>query len=209
MKDELHRDATWLIAAIARKLAGGHRSDAGVDETLARLAEQDVSAAALREPEPKRLTACQYLPELTGHAMMVADEVAAALAASEDSLAWWQNANYARDTAPGGAMADYASCEIIGPRGFFKGDDFLLGLMIIGPERIYRDHLHAAPELYWLLSGPTDWSHAYGPYQAHEAGDTLWHPPNLVHATRTLHAPLLAVWAWTRDVAEPARYAEP
>jgi dimethylpropiothetin dethiomethylase len=209
MRDDLHHDATWLISAIAGALHDGHRDAAGVGEVLARLAQQDLSTAALREPEPRRLEASRYLPELTAQAMMVADGAAAALAAIEDALRWWQNPNYAKDTAPGGAMADYAACELIGPRGFFAGDDFLLGLIIIGPERIYRDHLHRAPELYWLLSGPTDWSHSHGPFQAHEAGDTLWHPPNLVHATRTLHAPLLAVWAWTRDVAEHARFVEP
>jgi dimethylpropiothetin dethiomethylase len=209
MTDDLQHDATWLIGAIARKLARDYRDEPGVGEVLSRLVEQDLSAGALNKPEPRRLIACKYLPELTAQAMMVAADVAAALAAMEDRLAWWQNSNYAKDTLPGGAMADYASCELIGPRGFFPGDDFLLGFVIIGPERIYRDHLHKAPELYWLLSGPTDWSHAHGPYEAHEAGDTLWHPPNLVHATRTLHAPLLAVWAWTHDVAEPARYAEP
>jgi dimethylpropiothetin dethiomethylase len=209
MKDEQHRDATWLIAAIARKLGRDHRDEPGVAETLARLAEQDMSVAALRQPEPRRLPACKHLPELTGQAMMVADDVAAALAACEESLNWLQNANYADDTGPGGDMADYAYCELIGPTGFFPGADFLLGFMIMGPERIYRDRLHRAPELYWLLTGPSDWSHAHGTYQAHEAGDTLWHPPNLVHATRTLHKPLLAAWAWTRDVGAPARYAEP
>ena len=205
MREDLHRDATWLVGAIARAWFGGHRDAPGVGEVLARLAEQDVSAGALIEPEPRRLPACCHLPELTANAMMIADEVAAALAANEEALHWRQNPNYAGDSA----MADYAYCELIGPSGFFAGNDFLLGLMIVGPERIYRDHLHKAPELYWLLTGPTDWSHAHGPYQAHEAGDTLWHPSNLVHATRTLHRPLLAAWAWTHDVAEPARYAEP
>jgi quercetin dioxygenase-like cupin family protein len=204
MREDLHRDASWLVNAIGNALRRGHGEETGVGETLARLAEQDLSIAALLEPEPRRLPACRHLAELTAHAMMIDAGVAAAVASCEDALHWVQNPNYAHDSA----MADYAYCEIVGPRGFFTGEDFLLGLMIIGPERIYRDHLHKAPELYWLLTGPTDWSHAYGPYQAYEAGDTLWHPANLVHATRTLHAPLLAVWAWTRDVAEPARYAE-
>jgi hypothetical protein len=209
MTEDVHRNVTWLVGAIARALFRDHNEAPGVGETLARLAGQDLSAGALVEPEPRRLSACRHLPELAAHAMMVADDVAAAIAACEESSNWLQNANYTGDTGPGGDMEDYAYCELIGPTGFFAGDDFLLGLMIVGPERIYRDRLHKAPELYWLLTGPSDWSHAHGPYRAHEAGDTLWHPPNLVHATRTLHAPLLAVWAWTRDVTEPARYAEP
>jgi Dimethlysulfonioproprionate lyase len=193
----------WVIGAIGAALARDHGAEPGVAEVLARLSAQDLGDATGHAPEARRLPACAHLPELAATAMFVAPGVSAAIAAIADDLRWVQNPNYRAESF----AQDYAYCELIGPQGFFPGDDFLLGLMIIGPDRIYRDHFHAAPELYWLLTGPTDWSHASGPYVAHEAGDTLWHPPNLMHATRTLHAPLLAVWAWTRDVSERARFA--
>jgi hypothetical protein len=77
--------------------------------------------------------------------------------------------------------------------------------LILGPRLYYRDHLHPAPELYWTLTGPSDWRTATGDFASREAGQTIWHPPFVVHATRTLEKPLLALWAWTRNVAEPAR----
>ena len=202
MTDDVLENANWLIEAIGSALAKSHPADPGVADVLKRLAAQDTHLESGQVPESRRLPACAHLPELAATAMFIAPAVAAAIAACEDDLHWTQNPNY-RDES---FADDYAYCELIGSQGFFPGDDFLLGLMIIGPQRVYRDHHHPAPELYWLLSGPTDWSRASGPYVAQQAGDTLWHPPNLMHATRTHHGPLLAVWAWTQDVKTPARF---
>jgi hypothetical protein len=105
-------------------------------------------------------------------------------------------------------MDNYAYAELIGPNGFFAGDDFLLGLLLLGPGIHYRDHHHAAPELYWLLTGPSEWRRGSGDFKMRDAGDVIWHEPSIVHSTRTLRTPLLAVWAWTRDVSEPARLTE-
>ena len=102
-------------------------------------------------------------------------------------------------------MDNYAYAELIGPDGFFAGDDFLLGLMILGPRLHYRDHYHPAPELYWLLTGPSEWRRGAGGYESRQPGATIWHTPFVVHATQTLDDPLLTVWAWTRDVAEAAK----
>jgi hypothetical protein len=200
-------NARWLIGSIAGNLFDKHIHDAGVREVLERMAQQNISEAAFRQPEPRRVAACAHLPETTASAMLVAPDLAAALAAAEDQLRWLQNANYSDEALGPGFMRGYGYCEIVGPQGFFPGDDFLLGLMLLGPERIYRDHYHPAPELYWLLTGPTDWSHGHRPYEAYEAGDTLWHTPMTMHATRTLHAPLLAIWCWTSDTAVGARLA--
>jgi hypothetical protein len=205
MDSDAFSNATWLIDSIAATLGKASADEEGVAETLSRLGQQSIAESAFVRPEPQKLAACRHLPELTATSMLPAPSVAAALAACDDDLRWVQNEGYGNDAI----LEDYAHCELIGPEGFFPGDDFLLGLIIVGPERIYRDHFHKAPELYWLLTGPTDWSHASGPYRAFEAGDTIWHPPHYIHATRTLHAPLLAVWAWTRDVDGPARFVSP
>ena len=37
-------------------------------------------------------------------------------------------------------MDSYAYSEFIGPDGFFPGDDFLMGLLLLGPDRLYKDH---------------------------------------------------------------------
>lgn len=100
-------------------------------------------------------------------------------------------------------MDNYAACEIIGSRGFFRGDDFRLGLMILGPGLHYPDHYHASPELYWLLTGPIEYRREPGGFQIAGTASTIWNEANEVHAMKMGKAPLLCVWAWTRDVNQP------
>ncbi len=40
-----------------------------------------------------------------------------------------------------------------------------MGLFVIAPHVLYRDHAHAAPELYLPLTGPHGWRFAPGPAQ--------------------------------------------
>ena len=202
MSDELHESAIWLISAVARALMP--RGEDGISDVLDRLAVQDLSTAALRQPEPRSLPACRYFPETTAAAMMVAAAVSAALANIEPHLRWKQNLNYSDAVLGEGYMNSYAYSEIIGPDGFFPGDDYLMGLLLLGPARHYRDHLHAAPELYWTLTGPSLWRRAPDEFRPQKAGSAIWHPPHVVHATQTLAEPLLGVWIWTRDTSAPA-----
>jgi len=203
MEDGYDAMAT-LVQAIAAGLM--RRGGEGIEPSLARLAEQDFSADAYRRPEARRLDACSYLPEAVASTLSLDSTLAAALAGAEDALQWRQNPNYS-DAAMGqpGYMERYAYAEIVGPDGPFPGNDFLLGLMILGPDLHYPDHVHPAPELYWLLTGPSHWRRGPEPFTQREAGDTLWHRPDEPHATRTGSEPLLAVWIWTRDVGERAR----
>jgi mannose-6-phosphate isomerase-like protein (cupin superfamily) len=136
--------------------------------------------------------------------MFLVPDVAAALAEIDEFLHWKQNPNYSDAVMGEGYMDNYAYAELIGPGGFFAGEDFLMGLMLLGPRRLYLDHHHPAPELYWLLTGPSEWRRG-GEFVTRGAGETIWHPPMMSHATRTLDSPLLTVWAWTRDVSVPAK----
>lgn len=204
MSGEDFHAARCVIAAIASCLAA--RGGEGVEEVLTRLGEQDLSEAAFTPPDARRLPACRHLPEAVGQSLAVDSALAAAIAALEDTLHWRQTASYS-DAAMGqvGFMDGYGHAEIVGPTGCFPGDDFLLGLLVLGPGLHYLDHHHPAPELYWLLSGASQWKRGAEDFAERQAGDTVWHAPHVVHATRTLSDPLLAVWAWTRDVSAPAR----
>ncbi len=86
---------------------------------------------------------------------------------------------------------NYGWCEIIGPQGFFKGDDFILGLLMLGPQRHYKDHYHPAPELYWPLTGPTEWKQGGGGFETKQAGAVIYHAPNVHHATKTARASVI------------------
>jgi hypothetical protein len=206
VSDDFLDDVRWLLKSLRRGLENHQADTPEAAEVLARLAAQDLAAAAFSPPRPQTLPACAMLPDAVGAALAVASDVAAAIAAIEDDLHWQQNPAYS-DAAMGhnGYMEGYAYAEIIGPRGFFPGSDFLMGLLLLGPRRLYREHYHAAPELYWMLTGPSKWKRGAGAWDELQAGDMRWHPPFVVHATETSSAPLLCLWAWTNDVAEPAR----
>lgn len=80
-------------------------------------------------------------------------------------------------------------------------DDMLLGVFLLAPWTLYRDHKHAAPEVYIPLTGPSGWRFEAGPWQDHDAGDVIFNAPNHVHATRVYDTPFLALFAWTTDIA--------
>lgn len=83
------------------------------------------------------------------------------------------------------------------------GPDAELGVFVIAPRTLYRDHAHAAPELYVPLTGPHRWRFAPDtPFT--EGSAPVWNPPHRPHAILTGDIPLLCYYGWTRDVAEPA-----
>ncbi|WP_373504594.1 dimethylsulfonioproprionate lyase family protein [Aestuariivirga sp.] len=205
MNQDLFDSVRWMIGAIARGLNARHGE--GVSTVLERLAEQPLGEAFFREPDPATLPVLRHLPQCIGETMLLDSDLAAAIAATEDGLRWRQSSTYS-DAVLGEGFADnYGWAEIIGPNGFFAGDDVLLGLLMLGPDRHYRDHYHPAPELYWPLTSGSLWSRDSGPFEEKPQGSTIWHPPMTMHATKTGGAPLLAVWCWTRDVGTPAKLA--
>ena len=205
MNDETFENIRWLIGAIARGLDA--RRGPGVAEVLSRMAEQDLGEAAFRAPEPRGLPVLRHLPQCIGECLLLDADLAAAIAACEDALHWMQSAAYNDEVLGEGFIANYGWAEIIGPRGFFPGDDFLLGLLMLGPQRHYKNHYHPAPELYWPLTAASLWSRDSGDFVEKPQGATIWHEPMMMHATKTEGSPLLTVWSWTRDTATPARLA--
>lgn len=194
------------IAAIRRGLAAHGGPE--VAEVLSRLAGQRLENSDFTEPQPRHLPVLRYFPECIGRAMLVEPTLAAGLAAIEEHLSWRQTSAYTDAVLGEGFTANYGWAELIGPRGFFPGDDFLLGLLMLGPDRHYRDHHHPAPEIYWPLTSGSQWRAAPEDFAGKPAGAIIWHHPYQVHATQTGSSPLLTIWAWTRDTGEPARLVD-
>lgn len=203
MNHDSYHNARRAVDEVVRGLR--QRQGEGVGDVLARLAEQDLSEACFAEPDPEGLPVLRHLPQCLGEAMLLDAGLAAALAAVEDGLQWRQSASYTDALLGEGFTENYGWAELIGPNGFFRGDDFLLGLLMLGPERHYRDHYHPAPELYWPLTAASLWSVDSGPFVEKPQGAIIWHPSMVMHATITREKPLLAVWSWTRDTATPAK----
>ena len=66
-------------------------------------------------------------------------------------LNWCKSKAYNDALFSKGFMENYGWCEIIGTNGFFKGDDFLLGFLMLGPHQYYRDYFH--PGERWTSCG--------------------------------------------------------
>ncbi|MBC8036401.1 MAG: transcriptional regulator [Rhizobiales bacterium] len=207
MSQTLFENAQWLVGAIARGLHA--RSGEGVNEVLEGLSQQALGQSHFRAPEPTQLPVLRHFAQCTAESMLFDADLAAALAAVADHLRWRQSASYNDSNLGEGFLENYGWSQIIGPHGFFPGRDFLLGLIMLGPHRHYKDHYHPAPELYWPLTGPSEWKRNEGTFEAKPAGDTIWHRPNVIHATKTTIHPLLAVWCWTSDTATPAKLVGP
>jgi Dimethlysulfonioproprionate lyase len=206
MDQDVFENARWLIGAIARKLhASGSPAAATV---LDRLAEQSLQLSQFCHPGPRRLPVLRHFESCVAETMLVDADLAAALAALADELHWKQSSSYSDAALGEGFMESYGWCNIIGPEGFFPGDDFLLGLLMLGPNRHYRDHVHSAPELYCPLTAHSRWKQGQGQFEEKPAGSIIWHEPNVPHATRTTDHPLLALWSWTKDTATGARLVD-
>ncbi len=188
------------LAALVAGLEKRHAGEDGVAETLSRLNAQDCTQRHEPTVATKRDLACRHLAAGLAATWHIDKDISTAIGDLAQSLHWQRIPEHV--PRPGGSfMDDYAFANLIGPGGVYPGDDFMLGLFIIGPGQIYPDHLHAAPELYWLFSGPTEWRFSVdGPWIQKKAGELHWNNSSESHAIRTLAAPLFAAWAWTRDI---------
>ena len=107
----------------------------------------------------------------------------------------------------GAEFADgHGFASLIGEGSLIEAEDFDLGLFLIGPSILYRDHHHAAPELYAPLTGPHGWRFdPRDPFTSKEAHEPVWNEPWQPHATMTGGVAFLCIYCWTRDVNEPAK----
>ncbi len=95
---------------------------------------------------------------------------------------------------------------LIGPQNsIVTADDLLLGIFLLAPNTLYRDHKHLAPEIYVPMTGPSGWRFERGDWVDYDAGHAIYNAPNVTHATRVYDTPFLSLFAWTRDVDAPCQ----
>ena len=128
--------------------------------------------------------------------------LAKVIADARPYLSWVRYEGYSSDEI-GPRFADiHAFASIIGEGCALEATDFDLGLFLIAPNYFYRDHQHAAPELYAPLTGPHGWRFKPGdPLVWKEAHEPVWNQAWQPHATMTGEIPFLAIYCWTKDVA--------
>lgn len=101
--------------------------------------------------------------------------------------------------------AQHAYASLIGEGSHFEAPDYDLGLFLIAPNLLYRDHCHAAPELYLPLTGPHGWRFQPGAtLQIKQKFEPVWNKPGQPHLTKVGSEPFLSLYCWTRDNDRPA-----
>ena len=122
---------------------------------------------------------------------------AAALSRIYNHLNWQE----APRKMPASFVGRYCFTILVGPEGLIKHDRFNFGTFFQGRHTFYPSHRHKAVEIYFPFSGTALWQHGEDEFAPVKPGTLIHHPSCLPHATETLDEPLLAIWAWTGDLA--------
>jgi hypothetical protein len=191
-----------LIAEIDRYLAGLDGEAENIAEVRRKIAAS--GNGPLKGIPANPLPACGFLDEA-----LAASDAAGLVGAVELArpyLNWKSYDLYPREEIGQRFPGAHAFAAIIGPAGIMHAEDFKLGLFLIAPRTLYRDHHHPAPELYVPITGPHEWRFAPGgPWTSKASHVPVWNPPNSVHATLVRDVPFLCLYAWTRDVNSAAK----
>lgn len=194
-----------LVHAIVQFLQCNRKGSLGARRVLQKLEALDLSAGAVAKVTPHDTRHSQVLAEaikdITAPALQ---DIASSLKAARHDLAWREdNAEY---YAPGADLGDgYKNCNLhsllIGPDACgFEAQDFCMGLFMLGPQTLYRDHAHDAPELYVNLSPRSGWRLASIDWRDYNAGSIIWNGPGDPHATRTYDRPFLSIFVWVENI---------
>ncbi|MCC5973585.1 MAG: hypothetical protein JJT81_05990 [Rubellimicrobium sp.] len=163
---------------------------------------------AMPPPPRSNQVVDRWLPEALAALGPTHPQLAAVIAAAAPHLDWVTYDIYPPDQIGPAFARGHAAAAILGRGAPFPtrdGDDVDMGLFLIAPQVLYRDHAHPAPELYAPLTGPHGWRFAPG-----EALDVLpahtpvWNPPHRPHLTKVGRIPFLAFYVWTSDAELPA-----
>jgi hypothetical protein len=146
-----------------------------------------------------------WLPDALAALAQTRSPLAAAIGAAATVLDWITYDLYPPDRIGPFFARGHAFASILGEASPFAASDFELGLFLIAPGVLYRDHRHPAPELYAPLTGPHGWRFGPGkPLMSKPAHDPVWNPAHQPHLTRVGSVPFLCLFVWTRDVNQPA-----
>ncbi len=144
-------------------------------------------------------------PAQTGRALdrMLGDQIPephpilAEIAQIRETLVWYKAAS---ERIPDAIGSRLSFVELLGPDGMVYCGHCRLGLLLQMPDLCYPGHVHAANELYLVLSGNAEWQTNALDTAPRPPGSFIYHPGGHWHAMNTRSEPLLAVWGWTGDI---------
>ena len=139
------------------------------------------------------LPACAHLDVALSHAERgPADlaQLARAVRTLSSQIAWRRRSGGDDAFENGHANADLVGTSEL---ALEQRDDVWIGLSLMAPGITYPDHHHLPEEVYLVLSGG-EWRQNASPWHAPGLGGIVYNRPDIVHAMRSGHEPLLAVW---------------
>ncbi len=209
-KYERVRGVVDAIAGVLRActLEGGATARAA-QRTLDRLATTALTPGAFADLPPQ--SPGLHRPELTEAIEQMQEPgllaLQQALKAAVDDLVWAEDQMkyYASDADVGaGYRNGNLHTLLIGPGACgFEHADFTLGLFLLHPRTLYRDHAHPAPETYLNLSPRSGWRFGESEWRDLGPGSLVFNPPMAPHATRSYAQPFFSVFSWLEDIGEP------
>ena len=176
-----------------------------VEQTLSYLAEMDLSAEAMLQPDPS--VPDEFVNDLDvaiKHIPLQLSALASAIDTSKHIIQWNRDLGqfYEKDADVGDSYRNRnMNCILIGSKnGFFHSDKLITGLFFLQPYTFYRDHDHEASEMYFNLTGPHGFRFDMSGWSDYPTDSIVWNTPWLPHATRVYDVPLLTVFAWVENV---------
>ena len=204
MTDKQHRIQS-LIHSIVTYLQAHRAGKQGVDMTLDKLFNMDLSGETLIDVPAQGTRHDEVLRNaIAGIVAPELVEIALCLKAAKDDLVWREdNAQFYQQGTDLGE--GYTKCDLhtllIGPDACgHHHPDFSLGIFMLGPRTLYRDHNHDAPELYVNLSEKSGWRFGTRDWQDYPAGSLIWNASGAPHATRVYNLPFISVFVWLENV---------
>jgi hypothetical protein len=192
---ERGRDLAGLVDGLDGAVTAAKDPDAPATRAARRILSALASVAPAGPARPgRRLPACELLPQALDAARTtggVTGTLAVALAAIEPGLRWFRRPG-AR-TGDGGFGDKHANAVIVGDGGLEVRRDVTVGVSLMAPHTTYPDHHHPPEEIYVALSAG-EWRQGAGSWHAPGPGGLVHNAPDVVHAMRSLDAPLLAIW---------------
>jgi len=194
-----------LIQSIVTYLQVHRAATRGVDLTLDKLAAMDLTSERLIDIPPQGIRHDEVLKNaIAGITAPQLFEIAGCLKAAKDDLVWRED--NAQFYPPGADLGEgYTKCNLhtllIGPDACeHHHPDFSLGIFMLGPRTLYRDHNHDAPELYLNLSEKSGWRFGTRDWHDYPAGSLIWNAAGEPHATRVYDQPFISVFVWLENV---------
>lgn len=178
---------------------------AGVAEVRAGLATWRHGPVSPAEPAPNAVRDA-HLPAALAALAPTHPALAQTIAAAAPYLRWISYDGYDPALIGPYFAQGHAYASILGEDAVIPAREYDLGVFLIAPHVLYRDHHHAAPELYTPLTGPHGWRFGPGrPLVIKPAHAPVWNPPHRPHATKVGSVPFLCLFGWTRDVQQVAQ----